>query len=79
MSDKFFVDSNLWLYAFILRPGEEDKHQRAAALIEASDRYSISTQMVAEVSSRLRWKDVAQFCTPKICNTAKSSMAGSPS
>ena len=53
MSDKAFIDSNLWLYAFIERPGEETKHARAAALIEASERYSISTQVVAEVSSNL--------------------------
>ena len=53
MSDRAFIDSNLWLYAFILRPGEETKHARASAIIEASDGYSISTQVVAEVSSNL--------------------------
>lgn len=35
MHDNVFVDSNLWLYAFVLRPGEEVKHARALALLEA--------------------------------------------
>lgn len=53
MSDNVFVDSNLWLYAFILRPGEESKHARALPLVEAVNRYTISTQVVAEVSVNL--------------------------
>ena len=53
MSDKAFIDSNIWLYAFILRADEETKHTRASALIEAADHYSISTQVIAEVSSNL--------------------------
>jgi len=53
MSDKVFVDSNIWLYAFILRPGEEAKHARALPLVEAVNRYTISTQVVAEVSVNL--------------------------
>lgn len=53
MSDSAFVDSNLWLYAFVMRPGEELKHVRAAALVETTNRYTISTQVVAEVSVNL--------------------------
>jgi predicted nucleic acid-binding protein len=53
MTGEAFIDSNLWLYAFVLSPGEETKHARASALIEASERYTISTQVVAEVSSNL--------------------------
>ena len=53
MSDNVFVDSNIWLYAFILRPGEESKHARALPLVEAVNRYTISTQVVAEVSVNL--------------------------
>lgn len=53
MKDSIFVDSNLWLYAFILRPGEEDKHSRALILVDAGNRYTISTQVVAEVSANL--------------------------
>jgi predicted nucleic acid-binding protein len=53
MSDSIFADSNLWLYAFVLRPGEEFKHTRALSLVEAMSRYTISTQVVSEVSSNL--------------------------
>lgn len=61
MNDSIFVDSNLWLYAFVLRPGEETKHARALALVEARSRYTISTQVVAEVSvNLLRKADMAE-------------------
>ena len=53
MSDRAFVDSNLWLYAFALRPGEEPRHEKARALIEAPVRYTISEQVIAEVSVNL--------------------------
>jgi predicted nucleic acid-binding protein len=53
MRDSVFVDSNLWLYAFVLRRGEEVKHTRALAVIEARNRYTISTQVVSEVSANL--------------------------
>lgn len=53
MSAEAFVDSNLWLYAFFLRPGEEERHERARALIEAPVRHTISEQVIAEVSSNL--------------------------
>ncbi|MDP2828806.1 MAG: PIN domain-containing protein [Sulfuricellaceae bacterium] len=53
MSDNAFVDSNIWLYAFFLRDGEEALHERAKALIEMPLRYVISDQVIAEVSSNL--------------------------
>lgn len=53
MSDKVFVDSNLWLYAFVLRPGEESKHVIARSLIEKPVRYVVSEQVIAEVSANL--------------------------
>lgn len=53
MNDRVFVDSNVWLYAFVLRPGEEAKHARALPFVEAVNRYTISTQVVAEVSVNL--------------------------
>jgi len=53
MSVKAFVDSNLWLYAFALRPREELRHERAKTLIEAPVRYTISEQVIAEVSNNL--------------------------
>lgn len=53
MSDKVFVDSNLWLYAFVCRPGEESKHIKARELIEKPVRYIVSEQVIAEVSANL--------------------------
>lgn len=53
MNDKVFVDSNLWLYAFICRPGEESKHAKARELVEKPVRYAVSEQVVAEVSANL--------------------------
>lgn len=53
MHDSPFVDSNLWLYAFVLRPDEEAKHARALALVEAPTRYIISTQVISEVAANL--------------------------
>lgn len=53
MSDNAFVDSNIWLYAFFLRPGEEQRHENAKALISAPIRYVVNEQVVAEVSSNL--------------------------
>jgi len=32
MSDRAFVDSNLWIYAFFLRPGEEERPPNRAGL-----------------------------------------------
>jgi predicted nucleic acid-binding protein len=46
MSDRIFVDTNVWLYAFVLCPGEEAKHARALSLVEAVNRYTISGQVV---------------------------------
>lgn len=53
MSDKVFVDSNLWLYAFVCRPGEESKHDKARELVEKPVRYIVSEQVIAEVSANL--------------------------
>lgn len=53
MSDKVFADSNLWLYAFVCRPGEESKHDKARELVEKPVRYVVSEQVIAEVSANL--------------------------
>ncbi|MDD2744596.1 MAG: PIN domain-containing protein [Rhodocyclaceae bacterium] len=53
MSDRSFVDSNIWLYALVLRPGEEKRHQQAQSLINAPLRRTISEQVIAEVSFNL--------------------------
>ncbi len=53
MSDKMFVDSNLWLYAFVCKPGEESKHAVARELVERPVRYIVSEQVISEVSANL--------------------------
>lgn len=53
MSDRSFVDSNIWLYALVLRPGEEARHQQAQSLISAPLQRTISEQVIAEVSVNL--------------------------
>lgn len=53
MSDRSFVDSNVWIYALVLRPGEEDRHRQARSLIDAPLQRTISEQVVAEVSWNL--------------------------
>ena len=58
-----FIDTNIWLYAFI----EGDDPQKTAcakALLEASHAIIVSTQVVNEVCSNLRKK--AQFSEQQI-------------
>jgi predicted nucleic acid-binding protein len=50
MSGDAFVDTNVWLYALVVKPGEETKHDRAKQLIADLSRCTVSTQVVAEVS-----------------------------
>lgn len=49
---KHFVDSNVWLYAF-LTGGDELKQERAKALIQNTPNIVVSTQVVNEVSANL--------------------------
>jgi len=53
MNDKSFVDSNIWLYAMVARPGEEGRQKIAAALVSRPLRYVISEQVVSEVAANL--------------------------
>ena len=55
MSDKAslcFVDSNIWLYAFISNPEEEQKSETAKKII-LTENIAISTQVINEVSVNL--------------------------
>ncbi len=47
MSDKIFVDTNIWIYAH-LEQENDPKWQKANALIEMDCRYVISTQVLNE-------------------------------
>lgn len=54
MSDeRYFVDSNIWLYAFIHRPDEGNRHEQARNLIRHSSGITVSEQVIAEVSVNL--------------------------
>lgn len=54
MSDeRQFVDSNIWLYAFIHRPDEDKRHELARNLIRYSSGITVSEQVIAEVSVNL--------------------------
>ena len=49
MQDKVFIDSNIWLYALVQRPREQEKNLKAkACIVDASD-ILVSTQVVNEV------------------------------
>ncbi len=50
-ADKIFVDSNVWLYAFIDNWGR--KHELAHNLIKQTDNLAISSQVISEVCVNL--------------------------
>jgi predicted nucleic acid-binding protein len=54
-SQKSFVDSNIWLYRFIINPRDTDAilKQQIATTITNSQNILISTQVVNEVCSNL--------------------------
>ncbi len=58
MSDKVFIDSNVWLYSLIETQQENDqfKHRLAKKLIYAQTNIQISTQVVNEVCVNLMRK-----------------------
>ena len=58
MSDKVFIDSNIWLYALIENQQENDKpkHQLAKQLLTEYTNIHISTQVVNEVCINLMRK-----------------------
>jgi len=53
MSAEVFIDSNIWLYAFLKNPEEEFKHERARSTIASSARRVVSAQVIAEVCNNL--------------------------
>ena len=62
-SERCFVDTNIWLYAFI--EGEEpQKTVQAKALLEASRAIIVSPQVINEVCVNLLKK--AQFSEPQV-------------
>ena len=67
MSGDFFIDSNIWLYAFM--DESSPKHAPAKALIE-QDRVVLSTQVVNEVCNNLIRK--AGYTEPEIQQTIQN-------
>lgn len=69
MSDKIFIDTNIWLYALIESNESPEKHQKAKQCIANTENVIISTQVVNEVCVNLLRKGkkemayIAQFIT----------------
>ncbi len=53
MSDKIFIDTNIWLYALIESEENLEKHQKAKHCIANVENIIISTQVVNEVCVNL--------------------------
>jgi predicted nucleic acid-binding protein len=53
MSGDAFVDTNVWLYALVLEPGEDAKHDRAKQLIAGLGQCIVSTQVFAKLDNKL--------------------------
>ncbi len=53
MSDKAFIDSNIWLYALIDTPEQNTKHIKAKQCLSSESKIIISTQVVNEVCVNL--------------------------
>lgn len=53
MSDRVFVDTNIWLYSLIQTSEEDTRHQIAATFIDKVERPVISTQVIREATHNL--------------------------
>jgi predicted nucleic acid-binding protein len=73
MSDKCFVDSNIWLYAFM--DSSSAKRNQALQLIEGAG-ITLSTQVINEVCSNLLRK--ASYTEPEIQQTIGNFQASYP-
>jgi predicted nucleic acid-binding protein len=73
---RFFVDSNIWLYRFIVNPNDSDARakQQIATSITSQENLVISTQVVNEVCSNLIRK--AKFDNSQIQNIIDDFGAG---
>jgi len=71
-SERCFIDTNIWLYAFI-EGDDRRKSARAKALIEASSAVSVSTQVINEVCVNLIKR--AQFSEQQVQQLIESFYA----
>jgi predicted nucleic acid-binding protein len=53
MSGDAFVDTNVWLYALVLEPGEDAKHDCAKHLIAGLGSSTVSPQVMAQLDNEL--------------------------
>jgi predicted nucleic acid-binding protein len=53
MSDRVFVDTNIWLYSLIQTSEEDTRHQIAATFLDKVERPVISTQVIREAAHNL--------------------------
>lgn len=55
MPDKFFVDSNIWLYSLI-QSGDDNRHQQAVDFLIQLESPVINSQVIREICSNLKKK-----------------------
>ncbi len=53
MSDKVFVDTNIWLYSLIQTSENDSRHLMAARFLDSVERPVISTQVIREATHNL--------------------------
>ena len=73
MSGDFFIDSNIWLYAFM---DESSPKQAIATALIQQDRVVLSTQVVNEVCNNLIRK--ADYTEPEIQQTIQNWVVAYP-
>lgn len=79
MTAKVFIDSNIWLYAFVMNPGEDFKHDRSRGVITGGEQHVISSQVIAEICNNLLRKagmDEAEVRLFRISGNSKVSEIG---
>jgi len=55
MTDKVFVDSNIWLYSLI-QSDDDDRHQQAVGFLIQLERPVVNSQVIREICSNLKKK-----------------------
>lgn len=73
MSDKYFVDSNIWLYAFM--ESRSEKRMQALLLLDGAE-IVLSTQIINEVCANLLRK--ADYTEPEVRQTIGNFQARYP-
>jgi predicted nucleic acid-binding protein len=53
MSGDAFVDTNVWLYALVIEPGDDAKHDCAKQLIASLAPCTVSPQVIAQLDNAL--------------------------